>query len=332
MKVLQIYRKPNPSFFSIEKVFTILAPYFEREVQLKAVYMPSFTSGLLSVFKNIAFGRRLRQFDVCHVTGDVHYMVLAYQASKTILTIHDCVFLYNYKGLRKAVLKFLLLDLPVRHARVITTISAFTKADIVRYTGCRPDKVVVIPNPAGDRITFAPKPFNEQCPTILFVGTTANKNLERTVEALTGQKCRLCILGFPSAEQLNLLNEAGIDFFLQQSLSEAALNQLYADIDIVLFPSLFEGFGMPVLEAQSAGRILITSNIEPMKSIAGDGAYLVDPYSARSIRLAIAAVRANRQLRDSLIQKGFVNLSAFSRELVAQQYLQLYHSLNTNNT
>ncbi len=331
ISVVQIFRKTNPSFFSIEKVFSIIEPQLQHGLQLESLALPRHSRGIAAIWKNIQFLRKRKQPGrLYHITGDVHYTVLAFPPQTVLLTIHDCVFLYAASGFKRAVLKWLFLDMPVKRAALVTTISAFTRQEIIRFTGCPADKIVVIPNPVNDAIYFNDRAFNTEKPAILFVGTTPNKNLERTVEALAGVSCKLVILGKINDGQAQLLQKHGIEFSAVSNLTEKELADLYAATDIVLFPSTFEGFGLPILEGQKAGRVVITSNIDPMKTVAGGGALLVDPYDAVAIRSGILAVMADAGLRDTLLKRGFDNMQHYSITAVAAAYLQVYKKLAEN--
>ena len=132
---------------------------------------------------NLMFAKK-QKADVYHVTGDVHYAVLALPKNRTILTIHDCIFLYQYSGLKRWFFHRLLLKWPVKHCRIVTTISEQTKKDIIKFSGCSNDKVRVINNPLTEAIYYKPKPFNRELPVLLFLGSTPNKNLDRVIEAV----------------------------------------------------------------------------------------------------------------------------------------------------
>jgi glycosyltransferase involved in cell wall biosynthesis len=238
--VCQIFRKPNPLFFSLERVFASVSAALSRGYEQKRVTLPFYSSSLVAMLRNLRFTRRLKA-DIYHVTGDVHYAVLALPRKRTVLTIHDCVFLNQPKGLKRSLLKWIFLDLPVRHCSMITTISEASQKDIIKYTGCPPEKITVIPNPVNDIIYYAPATFNESCPVILFLGSTPNKNLERVIPALEGIDCRLNIVGEIPPAQLTLLERHRISYSQRTKLTDQELADQYAEADLVLFPSTFEG-------------------------------------------------------------------------------------------
>jgi glycosyltransferase involved in cell wall biosynthesis len=96
---------------------------------------------------------------------------------------------------------------------------------------------------------------------------------------------------------------------------------------MVVFASLYEGFGLPILEAQAMGRPVITSNFGAMREAAGDAALLVDPYSVEEIRAAILRIKNEPQLREELVRKGRENVERFRPEAVARQYAEIYRRL-----
>jgi glycosyltransferase involved in cell wall biosynthesis len=96
---------------------------------------------------------------------------------------------------------------------------------------------------------------------------------------------------------------------------------------MVVFASLYEGFGLPILEAQAMGRPVITSNFGAMKEAAGEGALLVDPYSVEAIQEAILRITREPALREDLIAKGLRNVERFRAEAVARQYAGIYRRM-----
>jgi glycosyltransferase involved in cell wall biosynthesis len=322
-KVVWIFRKKTPLFFSIEKVFNTLLPYVTR-FNIATAEAVSRSVNPSAIWSNLNFFKTLRA-DIYHITGDIHYAALVLPGRKTVLTIHDSVFLTTQTGIKKIVLKLFWLTLPVKRVAVITTISEQSKKEILKHTRCSPDKIIVIPDPVNPSFQYSAKawPANE-VPVLLLVGTKSNKNLERIAEALSGFKCKLDIVGRLTDAQKALLSDYKVDYTNQFDLDDEALHQRYLASDVLIFPSLYEGFGLPVIEAQAVGRPVITSNIEPMISVAGDGACLVDPLNVQSIRSGVEAILNSSSYRSALIEKGLVNVKRFLPAAIAEAYLAVY--------
>jgi glycosyltransferase involved in cell wall biosynthesis len=238
------------------------------------------------------------------------------------------VFTQGFKG---RVIKWLYLDMPVKRALIVTTISENSRNEIIRFSKCDPEKVVIIPNPVNDHIYYVNREFNKKKPVILFIGSTPNKNLERVIGALQGITCKLTIIGRITEQQVKSLSEACISYTILHGLTEQQMAAQYAASDIMLFPSTYEGFGLPILEAQKAGRVVITSNLSPMKEVAGMGALLVDPSNGSSIRQGIVKVIEEDMLRQQLIEEGFRNIVQYEASRIASQYKAVYDKAIANN-
>ena len=209
----------------------------------------------------------------------------------------------------------------------ITVISDFSKKELSKLIPFAKDKIVVIHNPVNSTLQFTPKTFNEKNPLVLHIGTKSNKNLERTIEALEGIRCRFLVIGELSQKQLTLLRKKKIDYNNKKYISFLEIKAAYEDCDLVSFVSLYEGFGMPVIEAQSVGRPVLTSAIEPLIEVAGDAACMVNPEDTQDIRRGLLRIIEDNRYREELIMKGQENIRRFQLKSIAAQYLALYNEV-----
>jgi glycosyltransferase involved in cell wall biosynthesis len=272
-----------------------------------------------------------KQGAVNHVTGDINFLVLVLPRKNTVLTFLDCGFLMRSNKISRALIKWFWLDLPVCHVKYITAISESTKNEIIKYTNCNPEKIRVIPVVITSDFYKIDKDFNQSCPTILHIGTASNKNLIRHIHALEGIPCKLHIIGKIAPDIVELLIQSNTNYINEYELTSEQVFNAYKNCDILLFASTIEGFGMPILEAQTIGRAVITSNTTSMPEVAGLGACLVDPYNTQSIRAGILKVIQDADFRNSIITKGFLNIERYNPETVAKQYAELYNEILRDN-
>ena len=326
IKILFVERKFH-IFFSLEKVFRQIAKSLDEEKFEISFQQLPYINNLSGMLKNFVFYCR-QKADIYHITGHIHYISLIFPPEKTVLTIHDLAFLHTRAGIRRFVLKKVLLDLPLRKLNFITAVSEATKNEIIAQTGCDADKIRVIENPV-DEIFFAglKKEFNPECPAILQIGTEPHKNLPNLIKAVDGINCRLVIIGQMTSELRSLLIEKQIKYENKYNLDDQAVQSEYQKADIVTFCSFYEGFGLPIVEAQAMRTPVITSDIEPMKGVAGEGAYLADPNDFLSIRAGIRRIIDDKIFRENLIQKGLKNVERFHPEKIAAQYEILYEEM-----
>lgn len=327
MNVTFLYRAPGR--FSIERVFdTIEEALKGKNVSIEKVYMPYYRVTLMSILRNILYAHKNSK-GVIQITGAIDYVLLGVNRKKTVLTVHDFR-LNNEKKLTKRFFYSILWHyIPFKLARVITCISEKTKSDICEKYPWADKKIKVIYDPYNKQYVKSGKDFNTNNPTILHVGTRENKNLPRVIEALKVIKCSLRIIGDLSNETLEMLKEYGINYTNAVGISNEQMVEEYKKCDVVSFPSLYEGFGMPIIEGQATGRIVVTSSLAPMNEIGADSVIYVDPTDVKSIRRGFETAIYNKELRERLILKGYDNVERFTAENVASQYLKIYQELES---
>jgi glycosyltransferase involved in cell wall biosynthesis len=246
----------------------------------------------------------------------------------------------------------LAMGLSVRRARAIIAVSESTKKDILRTLKVASDKVTTIPEALplqkeqreleydNDIISMGSRLQNGY---LLFIGERRpHKNLVRLILAYKKARMQLpdipplIIAGRSYAEYDDpevLTNKLGLSdrvVFLNY-VSDTAKNALLADASALLFPSIYEGFGLPILEAMAKGIPVITSNISSMPEIAGNAALLVDPYCEDEIAKAIELMLSDSSLRRELVERGYKRVSQFSWKKAANMTLQVYKKICSKN-
>jgi glycosyltransferase involved in cell wall biosynthesis len=152
--------------------------------------------------------------------------------------------------------------------------------------------------------------------------------LTTTIKALAGINCKLIVVKKMSKNDCLLAQSLNVNYSNIYDLSDNEIINEYIKADIVVFPSLFEGFGMPIIEAQSVGRVVITSNISPMNSVAGNGALLLNnPLDVQEYRSAIIKIINDNELRNQLIRNGLENAKKYRIKEIIQRFLYLYSSM-----
>lgn len=323
MVVNYIFRNKNKGGFSIEELYASVISNLPPEVEVNIVELPHDGASLRSLVLNICHVLNLK--GIIHITGDVHYLALL-PFKKSVLTIHDVMFL---KGnvFKRLMLTLLWFWLPSLFVKKITVISQLSKKQVLEIIPWVNKKTTVVYNPVNPKLKRDTRKTIRAIPHILHLGTKENKNLINTIKGLNKIPCLLHIVGMLSKEQKKALKDNQINFKNYRNVPFIKIKWLYENCDIVSFISLYEGFGMPIIEAQQVGRVIVTSEKGAIPEIAQDTVHYVDPYDCDSIHSGFLKVINNEDYRFSLINKGFKNIERFSLNEVTNQYINIYNQL-----
>ncbi|MEA3451493.1 MAG: glycosyltransferase family 1 protein [Bacteroidota bacterium] len=323
IKISFFFRKAASSFHSIEELFANIQSALPDNIEFENVHLPHH-NGIIGRLRNIFFAKK-HSSQINHITGDINYISFGLPKKNTVLTVHDIGSALNGNKLKRFIINMFWFKLPFKKVSRILTISDFTKKELVEKYIIPDNKLSVIPNCVSSKFVPVHKEFSGFKPNILVVGTKKNKNLETIIEALKGVKCKLLIIGvLPELIKKNLQN---FDFENYFNLSFDEVVAVYQKADMLLFPSLYEGFGMPIIEAQAVGVPVITSNLEPMKSVAGDGAVFVNPKDSNQIRNAVSLLAKNKEFRQLIVEKAKLNVKKYECSNVAKQLLNIYKQI-----
>ena len=322
-----IMRRPRPGFhFSIENNFSAVKAFLASELSYRIHVCPRESRGVWRKIENGIYAFRNRG-QARHVTGDVNYLGLFLPKKGTIQTVLDCGGLKNRKWFKRKLVEYFWIRIPLSRCQVAITITNQVKDEIESLIGPGRCDIRVIPLALHPDFCASDRDYQWDSPRVVLVGTAENKNLVRMLESL-GQlafTCHVTLCGEQSAEISRLLNASPITIRHVSGLSTADMAQIYRQSDVLLYASLYEGFGMPIIEAQACGTAVITSDREPMVSVSGPGgALFVNPDSVEDIVRALNTLFEDSQLRAEMVATGLINSQRYIPESIANEYSKLY--------
>jgi glycosyltransferase involved in cell wall biosynthesis len=283
--------------------------------------------------------------DVYHAP---HYVLPVAVRSRSVVTIHDCIHLmfpqYLPNRAAYAYARGAMWSAARRSDRILT-VSEASKRDILHFFNVPPDKISVVYNAIDERIWEEPPPediarvrerFQLDQRFVLYAGTIKpHKNLVRLIEAFAQlrkgefEELKLLIIG-DEISKLPALRRAVHSYKLHKHvrflgfLPDETLAALYRLASLFVFPSLYEGFGLPPLEAMASGTPVVTSNVSSLPEVAGDAAVLVDPYDVSSIVEGMRRVLSDSALANELRRKGLIRARDFSWERSVARTHEIY--------
>jgi glycosyltransferase involved in cell wall biosynthesis len=239
-----------------------------------------------------------------------------------------------------------LIPWSARRADRVITVSLFSKEDLTKLYKIDPDKIAVTYEAAGSE--FYPRDrgcarehvarrYGIERPFVLYVGRLqARKNLVRLVEAYSqvrreGAEQQLVLVGkkdWKAQPILDKVADLGLtrDVVLTGYVPAEDLPWFYGAADAFAYPSIFEGFGLPVLEAMASGTAVITSMGSSLQEVAGDAALIVDPLDVNSITSALRRMLSDQTLREEMARAGIRRSKVFDRDRCAMETLAVYRS------
>lgn len=291
----------------------------------------------------VPFFAKKYNLDLIHFLGNNISFILA---KRSIITIHDLMWNYYLKlGKKKLKYFYFRLSVPfsIKNSKRIITVSNYIKNEIQTLYNIEEKKIKSVYEAAG-ALPKLSKPLIEQYKkryqfTFIFSVTTImpHKNVITLLKAFSllkkngKYKGKLIIAGqlkgnyFPTIKKIIIEHDITNDVVFTGFISDEHKTFLYHACDVFVYPSLYEGFGLPVLEAMSMGIPVVASKAASIPEVGGDACLYFDPLAVEDLKNKIQSVIENESTRKDLIEKGFANLAKFSWGKTANETLEVYN-------
>lgn len=287
------------------------------------------------------------QADIFHCTESYGLPWIGKMKCKIVTTVHDLI-IYNlpreagnYSSWNEKMRFYYQVKHAIKNSDEIITVSEYSKNEIIKVFPESINKINVIylaPRPEfcikpDSEVIYILKKFNITKPYILLIGGNhPRKNMYRAINAflsLNKIDYQLVIAGNAILKLDKNIKQAIKEekIIFTNYVSDQDLVALYNKAYMFVYPSLFEGFGLPILEAMSCGVPVVTSNVTSMPEVAGEAAILVDPYNEKSIEKAMRLLIEKPYLAEEYKEKGLIQCSKFTIDNMIKEHLKVYNNL-----
>jgi glycosyltransferase involved in cell wall biosynthesis len=249
-----------------------------------------------------------------------------------IFTLHDLNHLRvpeNSSALKRAYYRYIIRP-ACQRARCVLTVSEYSKGEIAAWAHMDEDRIINVGNGVGPAFVPSGEKYDPGYPYLLYVGSRkSNKNLRRLLQGFSAsgvrRDVRLILSGPPDQEIVCEMNRLGLhaDVVFKDLLTDGDLSAVYRGALAFVFPSLYEGFGLPPLEAMGCGVPVLTSNVCSLPEVVGDAAVLVNPLDVQQIADGITRLVLDSSLRTDLRKRGLLRAKLFSWDETARRTLQV---------
>jgi len=283
--------------------------------------------------------KKLKKVDVAHVVDHQYaHLVHKINANKKIVTVHDLIPIKFKKKIGKNpyLVKFSLNHL--KYFDEVIAVSENTKKDIVKYTDCPKNKISVLQSTVSQRFNLSTinkkkichkYKLAQNCKKILIVGANFYKNHETSLKILKElikiYKKKIIFIKIGNKLNLKVDDKLKEFFFEIKNISREQVNEIYKISDILLFPSIYEGYGLPIVEALKSGLPIVASNIATTKEILGKYPLLFKPKDFISMTKAIIKILNNKNYLKYLKKLLFIRSKMFNEEIYFKKLKKLYH-------
>lgn len=302
---------------------------FSRSVTRRITAPHSVVSGdhrsLFSVADPLRLDMLLRERDTFYYTPGYNGPLIG--SARSAITVHDLMHIKfdQYQNLKNRLYYKSVVLRCVRSAPVVFTVSEFTRREIASWAGVKEEKIVVLPNGVDSRYMPQEKSASN-VPYFLYVGNhKPHKNIHRLLRAYARSRARnnvwLYITGTPTADEQRIIDEEGIGKTVRYLgfVEEQDLPRTYANAVALVLPSLYEGFGLPPLEAMACGTPVAVANNTSMPEVIGDAGLFFDPYDIEQISACLDRLESDTDLRGRLREGGINRAAAYTWERTARR-------------